>query len=107
MAKQLTQWRRQGRTQPTINYDSSSIDYDSSTTKYADNGETHDSVIKARTSWTKHVKQTTRFIHNPDALTNDALFDTHRQYNVAATYDGIVVGEPHSTAKKAMIWRRA
>ena len=107
MVKQLTSWRRQGRTRPSTGYNESTVDYDSSTTKYADNGETHDSVIKRSVSWSKRVKSVTQFIKNPASTLNDAIFDTARAYDVAATYDGIVTGEPRSTAKKATSWRKA
>lgn len=107
MAKQTTRWRKQGRTTPTADYDGATIDYDSGTQKYAGNGETPVSVIKQRTSWIKRVKNVTRFIKNPASDANDEAFDTARAYNVNATYDGIVVGEPRSTAKKPTAWSKS
>jgi hypothetical protein len=106
MSKQPTSWRRKGRTTPTVDYDAPAVDYDSSTAKYADNGETHDSVIKQPSAWSKRVKAVTQFLKNPAAILNDTIFDTDRVYDVAATYDGIVAGESHSTAKKATAWSK-
>lgn len=106
MSKITTLWRRKGRTQATADYDGATIDYDEPTQKYAGNGETAVSVIKQRTAWDKKVKQITSFSHNPASEANDQVFDTARVYNVAATYDGIVVGEPHSTSKKPTAWSK-
>lgn len=107
MAKQLTSWRKKGRTAATVDYDAPTVDFDSATTPYAGNGETPASVIKQTTSWSNRVKQLTRFIINPLAYANDAIYDSARAYDVAATYDGIVVGEPKSTAKKPTDWSKA
>lgn len=107
MSKQTTLWRRKGRTAPSSDYDGATTDYDASTQKYAGNGETAVSVIKQRTSWEKKVKLVTNFSHNPASMVNDQIFNSARAYNVAATYDGIVVGEPHSSAKKPTSWSKA
>lgn len=107
MAKQLTSWRKKGRTQATADYDGSTIDYDSGTQKYAGNGETPSSVIKQRTSWGKRVKQFTRFLINPAAIINEYLYNSTAAYNSTQTYNGIVVGEPHSTSKKPTEWSKS
>lgn len=107
MAKQLTSWRKKGRSAPTVDYDAPAVDYDGSTTPYAGNGETPQSVIKQRSAWGKRVKAVTHFVINTLADANQAIFDSNRTYDVAATYDGIVVGEPTSTAKKATPWSKA
>lgn len=107
MAKQLTSWRRKGRTAASADYDSASIDYDSSTQLYAGNGETHNSVIKQRTGWSNRVKQLTRFLINPAAVVNEYLYNSSSAYNSTQTYNGIVAGEPRSTAKKPTDWSKA
>lgn len=107
MTKQLSSWRKKGRTTATADYDGSTIDYDSGTQKYAGNGETPNSVIKQASVWSKAAKLASRFIKNPASDTNDQIFDTSRIYDVAATYDGIVANEPHSTAKKPTAWSKA
>lgn len=107
MAKQLTQWRKKGRTAPTVNYDDATVDFDSATTPYAGNGETPASIIKQTTSWSKRVKQLTRFIINPASDTNQYLYNSTAAYNSSQTYNGIVVGEPRSTAKKPTAWSKA
>lgn len=107
MAKILSTWRRKGRTTPTVDYDAPTVDYDGSTTPYAGNGETQDSVIKQRSSWGKRVKAVTQFLINPAADTNEYLYNSSQAYNSAATYSGIVVGEPSSTAKKPQAWSKA
>jgi len=107
MAKILSQWRRKGRSAPSVDYDAPAVDYDGSTTPYAGNGETHDSVIKQRSSWGKRAKAVTQFLINPAADTNEYLYNSSQTYNSAATYSGIVVGEPHSTAKKPQLWSKA
>lgn len=107
MAKQLTQWRKKGRTSPTTLYNDSTVDYDSGTVRYAGNGETHNSVIKQRTDWSKRVKKLTQFIVNPLAYANRLLYNSHTQYNAHVTYSGIVAGEPKSTAKKPTDWSKA
>lgn len=107
MAKQTTSWRKKGRTTATGDYDGGTTDYDSGTQKYAGNGETPNSVIKQPSLWSKATKLATRFIKNPASDANDQIFDTSRIYDVAATYDGIVANEPHSTAKKPTAWSKA
>jgi hypothetical protein len=107
MVKQRTQWKKQGRSTPTVDYDDSTTDYDGATTPYAGNGETPASVIKRRALWSKAIKPLTHFVINTAAHTNEEIYNTNRVYNVDATYNGIVVGEPHSTAKKPMIWSKA
>ena len=107
MAKQLTSWRKQGRTTAITDYDGSTIDYDGAVTRYAGNGETHQSVIKQLTPWDKAVKAVTRFIINPASDTNQVVYNTASAYNVATTYDSIVTGEPRSTAKKPIIWTKS
>lgn len=107
MVKLRTTWRKQGRTAPTVDYDDATVDYDGATTRYAGNGETPASVIKQRTLWGKAAKLLTRFVINPAAHTNEQIYNTDRTYNVDATYSGIVVGEPHSTAKKPTEWSKA
>lgn len=107
MAKQLTSWRKKGRTTPTVDYDSPTVDFDSATTPYAGNGETPASVIKTRTSWGNRVKQLTRFIINPASDTNEYAYNSTALYNSSQTYNGIVVGEPRSTAKKPIDWSKA
>lgn len=107
MTKQITQWRKKGRTAATVDFDSSTTDYDDPTTPYAGNGETPASVIKQRTSWGNRAKQLTRFVVNTLADANRAVFDADETYDAAVTYDGIVVGEPRSTAKKPTSWSRA
>lgn len=107
MAKQLTSWRKKGRTAPTVDFDDATVDYDGSTTPYAGNGETPNSVIKTRSDWRNRVKALTHFIINPAADTNEYLYNSSLAYNSTATYSGIVVGEPHSTAKKPQLWSKA
>lgn len=107
MAKQLTSWRKKGRTTPTVDYDSPTVDYDGATTPYAGNGETPASVIKQVTAWGNRVKQLTRFIINPASDTNEYLYNSSALYNSSQTYNGIVVGEPRSTAKKPTDWSKA
>lgn len=107
MAKRLTTWRKKGRSAATADYDGATIDYDSATQKYAGNGETHTSVIKKLTSWSNRAKSATRFIKNTASDANEQVYDTGRAYDVAATYDGIVSGEPRSTAKKPTAWSNA
>lgn len=107
MSKITTSWRRKGRSTPTVDYDAPTVDYDGSTTPYAGNGETHNSVIKQTSSWSKRVKKLTNFLINPAADTNEYLYNSSQTYNSAATYSGIVVGEPHSTAKKPQAWSKA
>lgn len=107
MAKQLTSWRKKGRTTPTVDYDSPTVDYDGATTPYAGNGETPASVIKQRTGWSNRVKQLTSFIINPASDTNQYAYNSSALYNSSLTYNGIVVGEPHSTAKKPTAWSKA
>lgn len=106
MTKQPTSWRKQGRTTPTVDYDAPTVDYDDPNTKYADNGETAASVIKQRTLWGKRLKGATQFIINPLAYAARLAFNTHTQYNAHLTYDGIVPGEPRSTAKKPTDWSK-
>ena len=106
MTKIRTLWQKKGRTQATADYDAADIDYDDSAQRYAGNSETAGSIIQQRTAWEKKVKQVTNFSHNPASEVNDQVFDTARAYNVAATYDGIVSGEPHSTAKKPTAWSK-
>ena len=77
MAKQLTQWRKKGRTSPSVNYNDPTVDFDSSTTRYADNGETPASVIKQHTSWEKRTKQPTRFIINTIIVTGKQIGRAH------------------------------
>lgn len=81
MAKQVTQWRKQGRTVASGDYDGATIDYDSSTQRYAGNGETPASVIKRATSWDKRLKNATRFIKNPASNENDRIFNDDKAYN--------------------------
>lgn len=107
MSKQTTTWRKKGRTPATVDYDDPTKDYDGATVPYAGNGETPESVIKVSSDWRNRVKAITHFILNPASIANDAIYDTTRIYDVAATYDGIVVGEPHSTAKKPQLWSKA
>lgn len=107
MAKQLTNWRKKGRTAATVDYDAPTVDFDSATTPYAGNGETPASVIKQASSWAKRAKQLTRFIINPASDTNEYLYNSSLAYNSTATYSGNVSGEPHSTAKKPQLWSRA
>lgn len=107
MSKITTAWRRKGRSAPTIDYDDATVDFDSATTPYAGNGETPASVIKQRTSWGKRVKQLTRFIINPASDTNQYLYNSTAAYNSSQTYNGIVAGEPRSTAKKPTPWSKA
>lgn len=107
MAKQITNWRKKGRTAPSVDYDDPTVDFDSATTPYAGNGETPASVIKMRTSWGNRVKQLTRFIINPASDTNEYAYNSTALYNSTQTYNGIVVGEPRSTAKKPTAWSNA
>lgn len=107
MVKQRTQWRKQGRSAATVDYDDSTVDYDDATTLYAGNGETPASVIKRRSLWARSVKPLTRFLVNTAAHANEAIYNSDREYNVDATYSGIVTGEPRSTAKKPNIWSKA
>ena len=107
MTKQLTTWRKKGRTAPSVDYDDPTVDFDSPTTPYAGNGETPASVIKQRSGWSKRVKQLTSFIINPASDTNEYLYNSTATYNSALTYNGIVVGEPRSTAKKPTAWSKA
>lgn len=106
MAKQTTSWRKKGRTAPTVDYDSPTVDYDGSATPYAGNGETAASVIKQRTDWSKPLKAATRFIINPLAYAARLAFNTHTLYNAHLTYDGIVPGQPRSTAKQPSDWSK-
>lgn len=107
MSKQKTNWSLPGQSAQSADYDDSAIDYDESTQQYAGNGQDNKTPLKQRTLFSRATKQRTTFIKNPDAGANDAIFDTDRAYDVDATYDGIVVGEPHSTNKKPMAWSRA
>lgn len=107
MAKQLTNWRKKGRSAPTVDYDDPTVDFDSATTPYAGNGETPASVIKQRSGWRNRAKQLTHFIINPAAVINEYLYNSTAAYNSSQTYNGIVVGEPHSTGKKPTPWSKA
>lgn len=107
MSKIVSSWRRKGRSAPSVDYDAPAVDYDGSTTPYAGNGETHDSVIKVRSDWRNRVKKLTNFVINPLADTNEYQYNSSLAYNSTATYSGIVVGEPHSTAKKPQAWSKA
>lgn len=107
MVKRRTQWKKQGRSAPTVDYDDSTVDYDDATTPYAGNGETPASVIKQRSLWARSVKPLTRFVINAAAHANEQIYNSDRIYNVDATYNGIVVGEPYSTAKKPALWSKA
>lgn len=106
MTKQLTSWRKKGRTAPTVDYDDATVDYDDAATPYAGNGETPASVIKQRSGWRNRVKQLTSFVKNPAAYANDYFYNSSETYNSSQTYSGIVVGEPHSTAKKPTNWSK-
>lgn len=107
MSKITTSWRKKGRTAQTTHYNESTVDYDSPTQKYADNGQTHQSVIKQTTDWSKPLKAATRFIINPLAYAARLAFNTHTQYNAHLTYDGIVPGQPKSTAKQPQDWSKS
>lgn len=107
MSKQLTSWRKKGRTPATVDYDAPTVDYDGATTPYAGNGETPNSVIKVRSGWRNRVKVLTSFIINPASDTNQYLYNSTALYNSTQTYSGIVVGEPTSTAKKPQLWSKA
>lgn len=107
MAKQLTKWRRKGNTPATGAYNASTVDYDSATQTYAGNGLSPRSVIKKVTAWGKRAKQLTHFVVNPASYANAQPYDTNRAYDVAATYDSIVIGEPRSTRKKPTEWSKA
>lgn len=107
MAKQPSSWRKKGRTTPTVDYDAPTVDYDGSATPYAGNGETAASVIKQRTSWGKRLKGATHFLINPLAYAARLAYNTHTAYNAHLTYDGIVPGQPKSTAKKPTDWSKA
>lgn len=107
MAKQLTNWRKKGRSTPTVDYDDATVDYDDASTPYAGNGETPASVIKQRSGWRNRAKQLTHFIINPAAAVNEYFYNSTATYNSSQTYNGIVVGEPHSTAKKPTNWSKA
>ena len=107
MSKIITSWHRKGRTPAITDYDAPAVDYDDASTKYAGNGETHDSVIKQRSLWGKRVKKLTSFLINPASDTNQYIYNSTQAYNSAATYSGIVVGEPTSTAKKPQAWSKA
>jgi len=107
MAKQLTSWRKKGRTAPTVDYDAPAVDYDGATTPYAGNGETPASVIKQRTSWGKRVKALAHFLVNPASAVNYVQYNSSALYNSSATYNGLVASEPYSTAKKPTAWSKA
>lgn len=107
MAKVLTSWRKKGRTAATVDYDAPTVDYDGATTPYAGNGETPNSVIKVRSDWRNRVKALTNFIINPASDANEYPYNSSQAYNSSATYSGIVVGEPQSTAKKPQAWSKA
>lgn len=107
MTKQRTSWSRKGTTAASTQYNDDTVDYDGGTQKYASSGQTHQSVIKKLTSWTKMTKQLTEFVINPSSTANQQTFDTNRVYDVAATFDGIVANEPASTAKKPTAWSKA
>lgn len=106
MAKQITSWKKTGQTTPTVDFDSASVDYDSSTTPYAGNGQSANSEVKQRTSWDKGAKQVTAFSKNPASDTNNLIYDSNNNYDVSLTYDGIVANEPASTTKKPTEWSK-
>lgn len=107
MTKLRTLWKRRGQQSNPTDVDSSAVTYNSSTTQYADSGQSPESETKERTLWDRRAKSRTDFQVNSAADANAQAYDTATAYDSVLTYDTIVAGEARSSSKQPTAWSAA
>lgn len=107
MTKETTQWvQNTNKDTPLVGYSSSSVTYNSTTTRYSGIDVTLSEFGNLPTDWGLEDKNSTAWQFNPDADTNLYAYDSasHTYDSGTDTFDGVTSGENESGTRTPTAW---